>query len=83
MWAWGNGNGDVGGDYAPFDHKPGGGFRVGGDVATTNVGDSGDACDRGDNDGDYYLCVDDACCDLIKMGGSARGDGGDYDNDVL
>ena len=43
---------------------------VGCDVATSNVVVSGDACDRGDND----VCVDDVCCDLIKMGGCARGD---------
>ena len=39
--------------------------------------------DLGDNDGDCYPRVDDVCCDLIKMGGCARGDGGDYDDDVL
>ena len=48
-------------------------------VATSNVVDSGDACDRGDND----ECVDDVCCDLIKMGGCASGDCGDYDDNVL
>ena len=80
---WLDGNGDVGGDMLPLIISLLAGGCVGGDVATTNVGDSGDACHRGDNDGDCYPRVDDVCCDLIKMGGSARGDGGDYDDDVL
>ena len=74
MWAWGNGNGDVGGDYAPFDHNlVGGSPMVTGALVvvmlySTNVGDSGDAWDCGHYDGDGYPGVDDVHCDLVKVG---------------